>query len=85
MATQNNKNREMQFDVFNPQNLFMFHPLLFFSATFFIVVVVSLIQGRVTRRYTTLVSRDEESTSFWNYIGLYAILGTVSLFFTVKN
>ncbi len=69
----------------NPLNLFMFHPLLFFSAIFFIVVVVSLIQGRITRRFSTPVYRDDDPTSFWNYIALYAILGTVSLFFTLKN
>ena len=69
----------------NPLNLFRFHPLLLFSAIFFIVVVVSLFQGRVTRRFATPVYRDDDPTSFWNYIALYAILGTVCLFFTIKN
>jgi len=63
----------------------MFHPLLLFSIIFFIIVVVSLIQGRVSRRFTTPVYRDDDPTSFWSYIALYALLGSVCLFFTVKN
>jgi len=63
----------------------MFHPLLGFSAIFYIVIVVSLFQGRITRRYTTPVYRDEDPASFRNYIALYAILGTACLFITLKN
>jgi len=71
--------------VSNPLNVLRFHPLLLFSAFFFTIVAASLIQGRVARRFTTPVYREENPSSFWSHIAFYAILGSVSLFFTVKN
>ncbi|MET3108497.1 putative secreted Zn-dependent protease [Oxalobacteraceae bacterium GrIS 2.11] len=69
----------------NPLNVFRFHPLLLFSAVFFIIVVVSLVQGRVSRRFATPIYRDENPASFRNHLVFYAILGTACLFFAVKN
>lgn len=68
-----------------PFNVFRFHPLLAFSAIFYVVAAINLFQGRISRRYSTPIYRDEDPASFRNHIAFYLILGTVCLFFTLKN
>ena len=71
--------------MFDSFNVFRFHPLLAFSAIFYVVAAISLFQGRISRRYSTPVYRDEDPATFRNYIAFYLIVGTVCLFFALKN
>ena len=63
----------------------MLHPLLGLDGIFLILIVVSLIQGRISRRYATPIYRDENPKSFWTHITIYIVLGIVCVFFTLKN
>ena len=66
-------------------NVFMFHPLLAFGIAFYIAIAASLVTGKVSRRYTTPVYRDEEPAKFRNYLAVSFILGTTCLVITIKN
>jgi len=71
--------------VSNSLNVFLFHPLLVFAIAFYIAIAVSLVTGKVSRRYTTPVYRFEEPAKFRNYLVVSFTAGTVCLVITVKN
>ena len=57
---------------------------LFFAVILFLGIVVSLIRGKVTRRYSTPVYRDDDPSLFRNYVIIYAIVDICCLLFGIK-